>query len=118
MSRAAALGMELKWLPDGAVQTILGPRPVIRTFDGYDGQRRMWFNTIVGMHGKEQSSATMDDGTEIADEVVKGCAAIIEEESTQFPWQKGDILVLDNHAVLHGRRPSKPPRKILVSISK
>ena len=78
----------------------------------------MWFNTVVGMHGKEHSSALMADGTEIAENVVKRCQEIIEEESIQFRWEKGDVLFLDNYALLHGRRPSLPPRKVLVATCK
>ncbi|XP_010925014.1 clavaminate synthase-like protein At3g21360 [Elaeis guineensis] len=115
--RAKALGMDMEWLPNGGVKTILGPRPLTRVFPGRKG-RRMWFNTVVGMHGKEISSATMADGSEIPAEVVKRCEEIIEEESIQFKWEKGDILFLDNLALLHGRRPSLPPRKVLVATCK
>lgn len=35
-----------------------------------------------------------------------------------FPkWHKGDILLIDNRIVSHGRQPSSPPRKILVAWS-
>ncbi|KAL1357380.1 hypothetical protein HN51_009299 [Arachis hypogaea] len=115
--RAKAFGMELEWLPDGGLKTILGPRNLTKVFEGRKG-RRMWFNTIVGMHGREISSAKMADGTEIPENVVKRCAEIIEEESIQFKWEKGDVLFLDNLALLHGRRPSLPPRKVLVATCK
>ncbi|OMO90189.1 Taurine catabolism dioxygenase TauD/TfdA [Corchorus capsularis] len=115
--RAKALGMDMEWLPNGGVKTILGPRPLTRVFEGRKG-RRMWFNTVVGMHGKELSSATMADGTELPEKVVKRCGQIIEEESIQFQWEKGDVLFLDNLALLHGRRPSKPPRRVLVATCK
>ncbi|XP_050225102.1 clavaminate synthase-like protein At3g21360 [Mercurialis annua] len=115
--RAKALGMDMEWMEDGGVKTVLVPRPLTRVFDGRKG-RRMWFNTVVGMHGKEISSATMADGTELSDYFVKRCEQIIEEESIQFKWQKGDVLFLDNLALLHGRRPSLPPRKVLVATCK
>ncbi|KAL0463649.1 UNVERIFIED_CONTAM: Clavaminate synthase-like protein [Sesamum latifolium] len=115
--RAKALGMDMEWLPNGGVKTILGPRSLTRVFEGRKG-RRMWFNTMVGMHGKELSSATMADGTEIPEKVVKRCEEIIEEESIQFKWEKGDVLFLDNYALLHGRRPSLPPRRVLVATCK
>lgn len=108
------MGMEIEWLADGGAKTILVPRTLTRVFEGRKG-RRMWFNTVVGMHGKEHSSATMADGTEIPAEVVKRCGEIIEEESIQFKWETGDVLFLDNMATLHGRRPSLPPRKVLVA---
>lgn len=109
--------MDVEWLPNGGVKTILCPRNLTRVFEGRKG-RRMWFNTIVGMHGKELSSATMADGAEIPAHVVKRCEQIIEEESIQFKWEKGDVLFLDNYATLHGRRPALPPRKVLVATCK
>ncbi|QCD89721.1 clavaminate synthase-like protein At3g21360 [Vigna unguiculata] len=115
--RAKALGMEMEWLPNGGVKTILGPRNLTKVFEGRKG-RKMWFNTLVGMYGKELSSAMMADGTEIPEHVVKRCEEIIEEESIQFKWEKGDVLFFDNYALLHGRRPSLPPRKVLVATCK
>ncbi|KAJ6312476.1 hypothetical protein OIU77_014077 [Salix suchowensis] len=115
--RAKAVGMDLEWLPGGGVKTTMAPRALTKVFDGRKG-RRMWFNTVVGLHGKETSSATLADGTEIPETFVKRCEQIIEEESIQFKWEKGDVLFLDNMAVLHGRRTSLPPRKVLVAICK
>lgn len=109
--------MDLEWLPNGGVKAVLGPRSLTKVFDGRKG-RRMWFNTVVGMHGKELSSAFMADGREIPDNVVKRCQDIIEEESIQFKWEKGDVLLFDNLALLHGRRPAKPPRRVLVATCK
>ncbi|EXB53973.1 Clavaminate synthase-like protein [Morus notabilis] len=111
--RAKALGMDVEWLPNDRMKTILGPRCLTKVFDGRRG-RRMWFNTLVGMYGKTHSSAMMANGEEIPENVVKRCEEIIEEESIQFDWEKGDVLFLDNLALLHGRRPSLPPRRVLV----
>jgi alpha-ketoglutarate-dependent taurine dioxygenase len=115
--RARALGMDMEWLADGGVPTVLGPRRLTRVFPRRKG-RRMWFNTMVGMHGKELSSATFADGSEIPADFVRRCGEIIEEESIQFRWEKGDVLILDNLATLHGRHPSLPPRRVLVATCK
>lgn len=109
--------MDVEWLENGGVKTILCPRQLTKVFEGRKG-RRMWFNTLVGMYGKELSSATMADGTEIPENIVKRCEEIIEDESIQFKWEKGDVLVLDNYATLHGRRPSLAPRRVLVATCK
>jgi alpha-ketoglutarate-dependent taurine dioxygenase len=47
------------------------------------------------------------------DEVRKTVAAQIR----LFPWQEGDLLMVDNMLVAHGRKPFKGPRKILVSMT-
>jgi len=39
------------------------------------------------------------------------------EETVSFPWQQGDILMLDNMLVAHGRAPYAGPREILVGMT-
>jgi alpha-ketoglutarate-dependent taurine dioxygenase len=34
-----------------------------------------------------------------------------------FPWQKGDILVLDNRLTAHGRMPFSGAKKIVLAMS-
>jgi alpha-ketoglutarate-dependent taurine dioxygenase len=34
-----------------------------------------------------------------------------------FPWQKGDILMVDNMLAAHGREPFTGPRKIMVAMA-
>ncbi|GFZ18456.1 hypothetical protein Acr_27g0001950 [Actinidia rufa] len=70
---------------------------------------KMWFNTMVGMHGKDLSLATKVDRTEIPEKLVKRCEESIKEESKQFKWEKGDVIFLDNFALLNGRRPALSP---------
>jgi alpha-ketoglutarate-dependent taurine dioxygenase len=38
-------------------------------------------------------------------------------EAIAFPWQAGDVLLLDNMQVSHGRRPYSGKREVLVSLS-
>ncbi|KAA0059475.1 hypothetical protein IC582_002780 [Cucumis melo] len=118
--RAAKLGMKLEWLKDG-VKTVMGPIPAIK----YDKvrQRKIWFNSMVAAYtGWEDArndpvkAVTFGDGTPLPADIVYGCLRILEEESVAIPWQKGDILLIDNWAVLHSRRPFLPPRRILASL--
>ena len=39
-----------------------------------------------------------------------------EREAIQFPWQRGDVLLVDNMQVAHGRRPYRGPRKVLATL--
>jgi hypothetical protein len=34
-----------------------------------------------------------------------------------FPWQRGDILMLDNMLASHGREPFAGPRKVIVAMA-
>ena len=43
--------------------------------------------------------------------------AAFEAEKTAFPWQLGDVMVIDNMRVAHGRNAFFGPRKILVAMS-
>jgi alpha-ketoglutarate-dependent taurine dioxygenase len=57
------------------------------------------------------------DGTPIADEVVDRISALYEDLCVEFPWQAGDLIVLDNMLVAHARRPFGGQRKILVAMA-
>ncbi|XP_023515356.1 clavaminate synthase-like protein At3g21360 [Cucurbita pepo subsp. pepo] len=118
--RAAKLGMKVEWLNDG-VKTVMGPIPAIK----YDEvrQRKIWFNSMVAAYtGWEDArndpvkAVTFGDGTPLPADIIYDCLRILEEESVAIPWQKGDVLLIDNWAVLHSRRPFLPPRRVLASL--
>nr|XP_023875834.1 clavaminate synthase-like protein At3g21360 [Quercus suber]POE81887.1 clavaminate synthase-like protein [Quercus suber] len=120
--RAANVGTKLEWLED-SVKTIMGPLPAIK-FDK-TRQRKIWFNTMVAAYiGWEDArndpvkAVTFGDGKPLPADIIYDCLNILEEESVAFPWQKGDVLLLDNWAVLHSRRSFDPPRCILASLCK
>ncbi|TXG68822.1 hypothetical protein EZV62_003757 [Acer yangbiense] len=46
------------------------------------------------------------------------CLKILEEECVAIPWQGGDVLLIDNWAELHTRRPTNSPRRVLASFCK
>lgn len=57
------------------------------------------------------------DGAPIEPEVLAQLHAAYEAETVAFPWQKGDLLMLDNMLVAHGRSPYAGPRKVVVAMS-
>jgi|SRR5579884_1516885 len=56
------------------------------------------------------------DGTPIPDAVVDRIGELFEELCVEFPWQKGDLIAVDNMLVSHARRPFSGPRKLLVAM--
>jgi alpha-ketoglutarate-dependent taurine dioxygenase len=56
------------------------------------------------------------DGSPIEDEVVDEIREAYRQETVAFPWQAGDVLMMDNMLVAHGRNPFSGTRKILVAM--
>ncbi|KAH1105061.1 hypothetical protein GYH30_038378 [Glycine max] len=56
-----------------------------------------------------QQSEILQYGQPLPSHIVYDCLHILEEESVAIPWQKGDVLLIDNWAVLYSRRSFDPP---------
>ncbi len=57
------------------------------------------------------------DGTPVDSSVLESIRAAYEKETCYFTWQKGDILMIDNMLVVHGRKPFSGKREILVGMA-
>ena len=69
--------------------------------------------------GKENlpNNTYYGDGAEIEPAALDELCAAYEAETVAIPWQEGDILMLDNMLVAHGREAYKPPRQIVVAMA-
>jgi len=56
------------------------------------------------------------DGQPIEDDVIAEVGALYDAMSISFPWESGDVLMLDNMLVAHGRHPFSGPRKVIVAM--
>ena len=63
----------------------------------------------VAMH------TTFGDGTEISAADMEAVREAIWKNMVAFPWEKGDVLAIDNDAVSHGRMPYAGDRLVAVA---
>lgn len=114
--------MNLEWLEDG-VKTVSGPIPAVKLDEAH--HRKVWFNSMVAAYtGWEdarnvaEKAVTFGDGSPLPKDAVMACLQILTDESVAIPWQKGDVLLLDNVQVQHARKPFVPPRRVLAALAK
>ncbi len=56
------------------------------------------------------------DGAEIEAEHLRAVRAAFQRESRAFAWRSGDVLLIDNMQVAHGRNPYKGRREVLAML--
>ena len=57
------------------------------------------------------------DGTPIEPEVLEHLRTVYRENMVMFPWQKGDLLLLDNMLTVHARTPYRGQRRVLTGMA-
>jgi alpha-ketoglutarate-dependent taurine dioxygenase len=95
---------------------------------------RLWFNqaamfhssslgadaerSMVACFGRDRlpRQAYYGDGSEISVDDLEKVGAAFEAEAVVFRWEAGDVLLLDNMLVAHGRRPFKGERKVIAAL--
>lgn len=61
--------------------------------------------------------ATFGDGSEIDPEDLAVVRAVSRDCEVLFPWQAGDVMIVDNVMAMHGRKPFTGPRRVLVAMA-
>ena len=62
-------------------------------------------------------NAYYGDGSEIEKSVLDEIRELYQQEAVIFPWQEGDVLMLDNMLTSHGRMPFSGLRKVVVGMA-
>lgn len=126
-------GVEFRWGADGSLHTSQVREAVIT--HPVTGEQ-VWFNQAeqwhpsmldkknrralasLGIKDEEMPHyATFGDGSLLDEEELGEVRALMRERAVYFPWREGDLLVLDNILVAHGRNSFKGPRKVLVAMA-
>lgn len=126
--------IDYEWKPDGGLKlqntfvcSITHPRT----------GEQVWFNQAPQFHpsdyptdifeslaesyrGREEEmpqTAFFGDDTAIDVSSLKHIRETMFKQATVFPWREGDVMMLDNILVCHGRMPFSGQRKILLAMT-
>ena len=80
-----------------------------------------WVNVLLAdilyiNRSKLPYNIEFEDGTKISKDTVYEIYDVMEQNEIHFDWQQGDILIIDNRQVLHGKTPYKGDRRILTTM--
>ena len=125
-------GIDFEWKNDGGLRT----RQVCQAVAKHPKTDEMvWFNqahlfhissvaktireSLIETFGERNlpRNAYYGDGSAIEDSILDEVRAIYQEAAVCFPWQKSDVLMLDNMLTAHGRMPFVGPRQVLVAMA-
>ncbi|MFD3514416.1 TauD/TfdA family dioxygenase [Streptomyces sp. NPDC058657] len=126
-------GDEWCWKPDGGIQVSrIRPATVAHPVTGAE----VWFNQVHRWYppGQDEDPAgaalarvlpvdapprnvTFTDGSPIPEEYVVQISDRGFAHAVDIPWNRGDLMLLDNVALAHGRRPFTGHRCICVAMS-
>lgn len=123
-----------QWHDDGGIQlTQIGPGTLAHT----ETKESVWFNQADQFHvsnlpqhiaetleiltngdkSKYPTYAYFGDDSEIPAEMLQEVKQAFERNTIYFDWQQGDLLMIDNVLMAHGRSPFAGERKILVAMT-
>ncbi|WP_374531012.1 TauD/TfdA family dioxygenase [Acinetobacter sp.] len=77
-------------------------------------------NTILGpSYNYQKPKFTFADGREISQELIAELTELCEQHTQEIDWQDGDVAIIDNKRLMHGRREILVPleqRKLYISM--
>ena len=119
-ARLASLDYQWRWLPEECLAVTTPALPLIRQTSA--GQE-VFFNQLIAafcgwrdQRNEQSRSVTYGDGSTIDEEDLKAATDIAYDLSFDLNWQTGDVALIDNDRVMHGRRPFQGRRSVLASL--
>ena len=119
--RLAELGYSWEWLDGDALRATTPALPAVKLLP--DGRRSFFNQLIAATQGwKDQRNdpsraITFGDGSLLPDEGVAAASAIADDLSFDLMWVPGDVCLVNNDRVMHGRKPFEGKRRILAALA-
>lgn len=118
--RLSDLGYTWEW-HDG--DSLKATTPVLSALRVLDDGREVFFNQLIAAfrgwsdsRNEAHKSVTFGDGAPITGDDMAQAIALAEEFTRDIAWQAGDVALVDNFTVMHGRRPFAGKRRVLASL--
>mmetsp|Transcript_4715 Transcript_4715/g.9523 ORF Transcript_4715/g.9523 Transcript_4715/m.9523 type:complete len:330 (-) Transcript_4715:2151-3140(-) len=116
-------GCSWEWLDDNRLRHVSPCLPAIKTLPTTG--TKVFFNQIYAAYfgwqdefNSAESCVTFGDGEPFPKVVMQDLRDIMESNCVAFPWQQGDILLIDNYIAYHARRTFTGRRRVLASLIK
>lgn len=99
---------------DGSLTTEFVKPAVVKTL--YGGELAFVNSILIQLWqedelGRINALVRLEDGSKIPAEVIEEIKEVAEGLTVNLPWKKGDLVMLDNIRVMHGRQPFSDPER-------
>ncbi|WP_030785467.1 TauD/TfdA family dioxygenase [Streptomyces sp. NRRL S-920] len=128
----AQQGMEWEWVGDDHLRTRQLCHAVVKNPQtgelSWFNQAHLFHHTRVGaegaaslmaMFGKDNlpRNTYLGNGEDITDEDLAAIRAAYDQALYRFPWEAGDMLLVDNLSCAHARDTYEGPRRVIVAMT-
>lgn len=119
-AKLMALNYSWEWQAQEVLRVTTPALPAVRQLA--DG-RKVFFNQLIAAfrgwkdaRNDAEKSIRLGDGSSIDPADMAVAIELADELSFDIPWQAGDVALIDNFLVMHGRRPFRGERAVLASL--
>jgi len=118
--KLAHLHYDWQWQEDGSLSVTTPVLPAVRQLND---RRTVFFNQLIAAfrgwkdaRNSGEKSICFGDGSAIDSSHMALAIDLADKLTFDIPWQSGDVALLDNFLVMHGRRPFQGKRTVLASL--